>query len=208
MATAARRVVAVCGCAVLLIGVGGVVGLERAGARVSRNRARASLARDQNAARLDVLTGRGVGSAVFGQSPAQVTARLRRELGRPSRRYGPYLGFCMVDHEVGWRDLHLYFFHGRFVGYSYGPPPALRAPVLATDRGFAIGDTMATGRRVYHGEFRLSEAQGGAWFATDHSGTVDGLAAGGPPLKHSDIGPLSRAASIGAGHQGCPAMTP
>jgi hypothetical protein len=206
MATAARRVVVVC--ALLSIGLGVLAGPERARARAAQHRTTARTAANRTGERLDVLTGRGIGAALFGQSPAQVTTHLRRLLGPPSRRYGRYLGVCEVDHQVGWRDLELYFFHGRFVGYSYGPPPALRAPVLATDRGLAVGDTMAAGRGLYRGEFRLSRAQGGAWFATDRSGTVDGLAAGGPPLGHSDIGPLSRVASIGAGHQGCPAMTP
>jgi hypothetical protein len=158
--------------------------------------------------REDVLTGRGVGAAVFGQTPGQVRDALKPLLGPPARGYARYLGVCGVDHVLGWRDLHLFFFHGRFVGYAYGPPPAVRGPILATDTGFAIGDTMAAGRRLYHGRFRLTAAQGGAWFAADGLGTVDGLAAGGPRLEHSDIGPLSRATSIGAGHQGCPAMTP
>jgi hypothetical protein len=158
--------------------------------------------------RQDVLTGRGVGAAVFGQTPGQVRDALKPLLGPPAGRYARYLGVCGVDHALGWRDLQLFFFHGRFVGYAYGPPPAVRGPILATDTGFAIGDTMAAGRRLYDGRFRLTAAQGGAWFAADGLGPVDGLAAGGPRLEHSDIGPLSRATSIGAGHQGCPAMTP
>ena len=156
----------------------------------------------------DVLDGSGVGAARFGQTSGEVTAHLASLLGQPRRPYARYLGFCRIDHEIAWRGLDAFFFRGRFVGYSYGPPPTLRAPILATTKGFAIGDTMAEGRRLYGRGFRLSTEQGGAWFASDPTGTVDGLASGGKPPKHSDVGPLSLAASIGAGHQGCPAMSP
>lgn len=168
------------------------------------------------------LRGDGIGRVRFGQRLADVKPALTKLLGRPVRT-GSSQGMCGLDgQDLEWPRLGAksprfgllaaYFRHGRFVGYSYSNggkrKSATRGPApLATTRGLKLGDTMTRGRRLYGKAFHTSTAQGGSWSAKTSDGTLIGYAEGRAPAG-TDVGPLSRIASIEAGHVGCPAMTP
>jgi len=74
--------------------------------------------------------------------------------------------------------------------------------VLATSRGLNIGDTLARGRQIYGGAFRLSSTQGGVWKA----GRLRGYAFGSPNSRAVSV--HSVVATIDAGDVGCPALSP
>jgi hypothetical protein len=73
--------------------------------------------------------------------------------------------------------------------------------VLATSRALSIGDTLARGRQIYGGAFRLSSAQG-VWKA----GRLGGYAWGSPNSRAVSV--HSVVATIDAGDVGCPALSP
>jgi hypothetical protein len=137
------------------------------------------------------LTGDGLGGISFGASPQRLWTLLDPLLGSPTRY--PADVSCGVDSELGWpillnprtgrlersEELTLTFDHGRFVGYQYGggaltqPGESDRLrPRAATARGLEVGDSLATGRRLYGRAFQISGAQGGSWHADRHSQRV------------------------------------
>lgn len=173
----------------------------------------------------DVLGSSGVGAVKFGQSRVAVIAALTPLLGPTSTGYTRVQGECGVDHTMTWPNwsvasahgvrypfdpvLTAFFWHSRFVGYQYGefdtkaaPRAASRGTVLATSRGLNIGDTLARGRQIYGGAFRLSSAQGGVWKA----GRLRGYAWGSPNSRAVSV--HSVVATIDAGDVGCPALSP
>jgi hypothetical protein len=102
--------------------------------------------------------------------------------------------------------LTAFVWHSRLAGYQYGefdrnaaPRAPSRVTMLATSRGLNIGDTLARGRQIYDGAFRLSSAQGGVWKA----GRLRGYAGGSPNSRA-----VSVVATIDAGDVGCPALSP
>ena len=150
-----------------------------------------------------VLHARRIGRAGFGMRPARLIHTLDRLLRhRPTERLH-VVHACGVDHAIGWPGLVVFVRGGRFVGYSYRPSYAShRVPILATARGLRVGDTLATGKRLYGRDFHSSRDHGGSWWASTPDGKVEGLASGWPQ------GPLGSVATIAAGDVGCPAVTP
>lgn len=150
----------------------------------------------------NVLYGNGIDSAKFGDPVGQVVRRLDHLLGRrPTKRYYT-ADFCDIDHAVHWPALWVTFLRGRFVGYQYGLSAAAPGePVLATAKGLGVGNTVATGERLYGKAFRLSAVQGGAWFVSTDRGHLLGYTS-------AVTSPKGRILSIDSGYVGCPAMTP
>jgi len=171
-----------------------------------------------------ILTGDGLGEVRFGASPQLMQRLLDPLVGRP-------LGgdqaeaYCGIDRELIWpillnprtghlersEELMLAFDHGRFVGYQYGgfdpprPDHAQRLSLHATTaRGLALGDSLATGQRLYGRAFQISGAQGGSWQARTPQGTLRGYAYD----TSSAVSPSNLVASIDGGDVGCPAMSP
>lgn len=151
---------------------------------------------------LKVLSGNGVGRALFGDDPRAVVSRLRELLGHAPTKPYQRANVCRIDGEVGWPGLAVYFRHGRFVGYSYAErKPAGSEPLLGTLRGLQVGDTLLHGRQLYGSAFKVSPAQGGNWSVKTPQGRIDGYT--------SDVtNPHGKVLSIDAGYVGCPALTP
>lgn len=151
-----------------------------------------------------VLSGNGIGRVSFGQGPHTAIRRIDALLGRrPTRPYST-ASACRIDHAAAWPGLEIYFEHGRFVGYAYSlryQQARTGTTILATRRGLRVGDSVATGKRLYGSAFRTSTAQGGSWLVNTRQGRIDGYAST-PTGSHGWI------ASIEAGYVGCPAMTP
>jgi hypothetical protein len=146
----------------------------------------------------NVLTADGIGQARFGESHATAVRRIDLALGR--RAENPYyaIDFPGIDHGAGWPRLIAYFHHGRFVGYDYW------GTRLSTARGLAVGDSVARARKLYGSALRTSLEQGGAYFVSTSSGTIEGFVhADSPPLAG-----LSRISTIQAGSVGGPAIAP
>jgi hypothetical protein len=172
-----------------------------------------------------VLSADGIGTIRFGASPRRVTTLLSPALGAPDHGYQTTLEECGVDHSITWpilidpstgqvlraEELSEFFRDRKLVGYQYGgdaqPPRGARMEIPATTAaGLAIGDTLATGQRLYGRAFQISTAQGGIWKANTPLGLLRGYASVNP--KTSDVSPASRVASIDAGDVGCPALSP
>jgi hypothetical protein len=172
-----------------------------------------------------ILAGDGLGGVRFGASPKRLRELLDPLLGSPTRY--PADISCGVDSELGWpillnprtgrlersQELTLTFDHGRFVGYQYADGGATQRrdsqhlrPRAMTARGLAIGDSLATGERLYGRAFHISAAQGGSWQARTPQGTLRGYAY--DTSKHSVTSPSNLVASIDGGNVGCPAMSP
>jgi hypothetical protein len=107
---------------------------------------------------------------------------------------------CGVDVDATWPHMQVFFFNGRFVGYSTGYS-AKSLSEFETSKGLRVGDTVATARTIYGPDFKVSARQGGSWRASS-SASVYGYLVG--PSRSAD----DRIAGIAAGHVGCPAMTP
>jgi hypothetical protein len=161
----------------------------------------------------------------FGASRARIERLLYPVVGLPTGGYQATLDQCGVDHTLTWpilidpatgqlergEDLTVFFHRGRFVGYQWGGnglhPDAAPLRVRATTAaGLTIGDTLATGQRLYGHAFRISTAQGGTWQVRTAHGKLTGYAYGNP--KISDVSPSSVVATIDAGDVGCPALSP
>ena len=127
------------------------------------------------------LDGGGIGDIRFGQKPAAVVAGLTRLLGAPQgastgqRPAGLLRSICGFDDEADWvglaekdaglsgtnsAGLTVYFKHGRFVGFSYGPPwgdsntPVVRRGVmLLTSRGLGLDEPVARAQQLYKHAF-------------------------------------------------------
>ena len=150
-----------------------------------------------------LLAGDRIGPAAFGESPAAVVRRLGALFGRPpSKPYHADHAGGGVDHEIQWPRLDAFFGRGRLVGYSYGQPKqAGGEPVLATRKGLRVGDTVATGERMYGPAFRISAEQGGAWFVKTPKGRLMGFTS-------AVTNPRGKIVTIEAGRVGGPALTP
>jgi hypothetical protein len=97
---------------------------------------------------------------------------------------------CGVDGGEQLLDhIHLFFGHGRFVGFEHS------SRFLMTTAGLRVGDTIARARRIYGKAFRTSAAQGGSWSAAKLRGYLTAPGNG-------------RIATIDAGNVGCPALSP
>jgi hypothetical protein len=153
------------------------------------------------------LLGDGIGSARFGQAQPAAVAGLDRALGPPRT---PAViaepGNCTIDAALDWVWVTAYFYHRHFVGYStgYAGGPTRVRPNVVTERGLRIGDTLRQLRRLYGGALRTSYAQGGSWFVTTPSGTLDGVLTSEITSKN----PVPRILTIDAGSVGCPAVSP
>lgn len=153
---------------------------------------------------LRILYGNGVAGAKFGERRSKVDALLTAQLG-PGGRFTKGGGCGVVD-TVSWGELTAFFKHGRFIGYSYGfqgaPPPP--PPILATARGLTLGETVGKASRLYRSPpFQESEKQGGSWYVSTPTGTLDGfLTVKGSGSTDYPI------ASIQAGPVICAALSP
>ena len=150
-----------------------------------------------------ILHARRIGHVGFGTRPTRLIQTLDRMLRhRPTERR-QVVHACGIDHAIGWPGLVVFISRGRVVGYSYRPAYASPGvPILATARGLLVGDTLATGRRLYGQDFHSSRRYGGSWWASTPDGRLEGLASGWPH------GPVGSVATIAAGDVGCPAATP
>jgi hypothetical protein len=172
-----------------------------------------------------ILAGDGLGGVSFGALSQRLRGLLDPVLGSPTRY--PADVSCGVDSELGWpillnprtgrlersQELTLSFDHGRFVGYQYGGGEAAQPgesqrlrPRAATARGLTIGDSLATGQRLYGQAFKISAAQGGSWQARTPQGTLRGYAY--DISKDGVTSASNLVASIDGGDVGCPAMSP
>jgi hypothetical protein len=161
-----------------------------------------------------VLAGNGIGAATFGRFREDVIVALTPLLGHARGGYKRVPAECGVDHTITWPLLTAYFQNGRFVGYQYGelgvnatPRPPASGTVLATTRGLTIGDTLARGRRLYGGAFKISAAQGGSFAITTPHGRLTGYA-WTVPRARSVVSPKNLVATVDAGDVGCPAVSP
>lgn len=155
-----------------------------------------------------VLTGDGVGAVHFGAGQTAALRGLRQVVGAPPKRTTfsntPGCGFTAWA-TWGRRDtLTVFFDRRRFVGYSYW------GTTLATTTGLTVGDRLARVQKLYpHTE--VSAVQGGAWFARTPVGPLSGFLRSVPRTTDPRFGVLpakNHILSIGAGRQGCPAMSP
>jgi hypothetical protein len=150
-----------------------------------------------------VLAADRIGRAAFGERPAVIARRLGVLLARPpSKPYHADPAGGGVDHVIQWPGLDVFFGRGRFVGYSYGQSKhAGGEPALATSKGLRVGDTVATGKRLYGPAFEITAQQGGAWFATTPQGRLMGYTS---EVTNAN----GKILTIQAGHVGGPALTP
>jgi hypothetical protein len=171
------------------------------------------------------LTGSGLGSTSFGASRLQVTRLLSVVLGQP-QHVQPVTGDCGVDEILTWpllisattgrpinsEQLTIFLARDRFVGYQYGNATLaargsgqlrLRA---TTTRGLALGDRLSGWQRVYGPTFHISSAQGGTWKVRTTTGTLRGYA--DRPVSPDAVNARSLVASIDAGNNGCPEVSP
>jgi hypothetical protein len=213
----------------IAVGAVALVGHDRAGRSVGSANGRTTtrfVARGPVMGSPLVLGADSLGPVRFGASPARLEHLLYPRFHRSQSGYQATLDQCGVDHMLTWpiiidpangqfvrgEELTVLFYRMRFVGYQYGGnespyPGDARLQIRAmTAAGLVIGDTLATGRRLYGRAFRISTAQGGTWHAGTPRGRLRGYAYGKP--KHSDVSPSSRVASIDAGDVGCPALSP
>jgi len=156
-----------------------------------------------------ILGGDGLGAAVFGQPAATAIGELASVLGRPTG-FNNTPGNCTIDAMAWWSTIDVYFFQGRFVGYStgsllggeYGNSGANSIPGNAmTVNDLRIGDTLAQAQQLYKGAIQTSYSQGGSWSVVTPTGTL----VGNLTLV---LTPQTRIADINAGSVGCPAATP
>jgi hypothetical protein len=173
-----------------------------------------------------ILTGDGLGGVGFGASPARLLQLIEPLLGPPSDDVKGEAA-CGVDRQLTWpilldpltghlersEELLLTFDRGRFAGYQYGgfdpprPGHTQRLRLRATTaRGLAIGDSLASGQRLYGRAFQISAAQGGSWQARTPYGTLRGYAY--DTSSRGVTSPSNLVASINGGTLGCPAMNP
>ncbi len=154
-----------------------------------------------------VLLGDGIGAARFGQSEAAAVSALDRVLGTPKSDVPiDERGNCTVDAAVQWPGVTAYFDGGHFVGYSTlsaDGRPAGPAD-LTTARGLRVGDTLSEAQRIYGAALRTSLAQGGTWFVSTSSGTIEGYLS----AEVNQNAATPRIAAIVAGAVGCPAASP
>ncbi len=158
-----------------------------------------------------ILRGNGIGNAIFGQSETTAISNLEKVLG-PSTTTAPRPATnCTVDAYLQFPGIVIYFDRKTFVGYDTGPGNTGSANtenkeilnVITTD-GLKIGDTLAQAKQIYGSMLRTSAAQGGSWFASTSTGTVDGLTT--DELYRTN--PPPKIADISAGSVGCPAVSP
>lgn len=147
-----------------------------------------------------VLGARGLGGVALGAPAATLTASLTRALGAPPVvARTPDEATCGVTRTETWGALTVDVRGATFVGYSDGPGG--RAVAARTSRGLRVGASLAAARALYPG-LATSFAQGGSYRVGTSAGALSGFLSAEPSARHPTV------ASIGAGVQGCPAMTP
>lgn len=169
-----------------------VVGALAAGAVVA-------LSSGAGASTTVALAGSGIDGHDFGRPATRVVAALTSALGRATRHATPDEVGCGVTSTESWGTLTIDVRGTTFVGYSDGPT-GWGVPAM-TSRGLRLGATVAHARSLYP-ELRTSSAQGGSYRVATGSGTIAGFLSAEPSSARATI------ASIGAGDQGCPAMSP
>lgn len=150
-----------------------------------------------------VVSGDGLSVVALGARENLAMTRVTTFLGAPTTALesAPSLGNCGVDASASWHALTLYFDTEKLVGVALGPGAI---PSGVTSKGLRLGDALRRAERLYGRSLRTSTNQGGAWFVTSASGTIDGFLApsNGRPT------PTSWIMTIDAGVVGCPAMSP
>jgi hypothetical protein len=138
------------------------------GASTPKERSRAANPATRQAASVDaprrLLEGSGIGSVTFGQSRADVMAKLERLFGPPHETIPGICGFGRSTDWIGLNingdssnlsaQLTLNFKHSRLVGYGYlasagGPARQRHGIVLSTTGGLTLGDTLSRARQLY-----------------------------------------------------------
>lgn len=145
------------------------------------------------------LGGRGIDGESFGHTDSRVVAAVSAALGRSARHATPDEARCGVTSTTSWGTLTIDLKGTTFVGYSDGPT-GWEVPA-ATPKGLRLGATVEHARSLYPG-LRTSRAQGGSYRIATSAGTFVGFLSAEPSTAGVTI------ASIGAGVQGCPAMSP
>ncbi|MCU1364277.1 MAG: hypothetical protein JWM55_2105 [Acidimicrobiaceae bacterium] len=148
-----------------------------------------------------VLYGWGLDSTKFGSTESGALAKLETLFGRVDGPVPlPNDTRCGVDVDATWPHMQVFFFNGRLVGYNTGYS-AKPLNEFETSKGLRVGDTVATARKLYGADLRVSARQGGSWDISGSASIYGYLV--GPPRDADD-----RIAGIAAGHVGCPAVTP
>lgn len=153
-----------------------------------------------------ILSGDGIGNAVFNQSETLAISNLEKVLGLPDTAAPQPTNNCTVDSYLRFPGLTADFDKNVFVGYSTGSLLGINHQILnsKTTKGLRIGDTLAQAQQIYGSSLRTSYAQGGSWFASTSSGTLAGLTTN--EINQSNPPPII--ADITAGSVGCPAVSP
>ncbi len=150
-----------------------------------------------------VLTARAVDGVALGRPEPTAVRALRALLGPRGRLTRDATNAdCGYDAIATWPAMTAFFFHGRFVGYAYGPDRTRPVPGAVATGSLRLGETTAQLRHLYGRRLRLSGEQGGAYFVATPAGRIDGF------LTDEIQRPGARVASIDAGDVGCPAMSP
>jgi hypothetical protein len=151
-----------------------------------------------------VLRGNGLEGLHLGAHQPSAIKTLDQLFGRPTSRViaTPAIRNCGVDAQGSWHAMNAYFFGGRLVGLSFGPG---RMPMVRTDAGLRLGDTLARARRLYARRLTTSGNNGGAWYIATPVGRIDGFL---NPSGANAQRPTSIIATMGIGVVGCPAMSP
>jgi hypothetical protein len=154
-----------------------------------------------------LLQGNGIGDVTFGESQASAISGLDDVLGSVPVGSTSERGNCTIDFAEQWPNVWVYFFEGRFVGYSTLGDNGVVLPDgnLVTPQGLRVGDTLAEAQQIYGSALTTSYAQGGSWRVTTPEGTLEGYLS--EELNQTVRGP-STILSIAAGAVGCPAATP
>ena len=149
------------------------------------------------------LSARGIDGTTLGLGLAAALRELRARLGPHGRLVRDATNAnCGYDAVATWPALTAFFFHDRFVGYSYGPTRTRAVPAAVATGGLRVGETTAQLRHLFGRRLRLSGEQGGVYVVATPAGRLDGFLT-------DEIGrPDARVASIEAGDVGCPAMSP
>ncbi len=153
-----------------------------------------------------VLSGEGLGDALFGTAPDEVVSYVQAILGPPTADSGwadPFSAFGVCPgtevRGVTWGDLTLLFSDesdvaaGRrhFFSYTYGPPfgAGIQPAGMRTEEGIGVGSTLADVRAAYPGVevfppdiagpyFVVDERLGGFLTGTEEADTVLSVSGG------------------------------
>ncbi len=167
------------------------------------NVANASLS-DAHPSPVVVLSGNGLATLHLGARQSSAINTLVRLFGRASTRVTPTpaLRNCGIQAQGSWHSLGVFFRHDRLVGLAFGPG---RTPLVRTDAGLRLGDTLAKARKLYGGKLTTSGNNGGSWFIATSVGRIDGFL---DPSGANSSHPSSKIITMDVGVVGCPAMSP